>query len=41
MRKNKSKNKINYQHKELAGGRWQKLSFFEQMANIWAARINC
>lgn len=25
---------INYSHKELAGGRWQKLSFFEQMANI-------
>ncbi len=22
------------QHKNLAGGRWQKLSFFEQMANI-------
>jgi len=25
---------MNYEHKELAGGRWQKLSFFEQMANI-------
>ena len=25
---------MNYQHKELAAGRWQKLSFFEQMANI-------
>lgn len=24
----------NYLHKELAGGRWQELSFFEQMANI-------
>lgn len=24
----------NYIHKELAGGRWQKLSFFEQMANV-------
>ena len=24
----------NYQHKGLAGGRWQELSFFEQMANI-------
>ena len=24
----------NYQHKSLAEGRWQKLSFFEQMANI-------
>lgn len=23
-----------YQHKELAAGRWFKLSFFEQMANI-------
>lgn len=23
-----------FQHKELAGGRWQRLSFFEQMANI-------
>ena len=25
---------MNYQHKELAQGRWFKLSFFEQMANI-------
>ena len=25
---------MNYQHKELAAGRWQKLSFCEQMANI-------
>ena len=25
---------MNYQHKKLAGGRWEKLSFFEQMANI-------
>lgn len=25
---------MNYQHKNLASGRWQKLSFFEQMANI-------
>ncbi len=25
---------MNYQHKNLAAGRWQKLSFFEQMANI-------
>lgn len=25
---------INYQHKGLADGRWLKLSFFEQMANI-------
>jgi len=25
---------MNYQHKELAAGRWQKLSFLEQMANI-------
>lgn len=24
----------NYQHKDLADGRWQVLSFFEQMANI-------
>lgn len=23
-----------YQHKDLAGGRWNELSFFEQMANI-------
>lgn len=26
--------KVEYQHKELAGGRWFKLSFFKQMANI-------
>ena len=25
---------MKYQHKELAGGRWFKFSFFEQMANI-------
>jgi len=25
---------MNYQHQNLAGGRWQTLSFFEQMANI-------
>ena len=25
---------MNYQHKELAEGRWAKLTFFEQMANI-------
>jgi hypothetical protein len=25
---------MEYQHKNLAGGGWQKLSFFEQMANI-------
>lgn len=25
---------INYQHKELASGRWRKLSLVEQMANI-------
>ncbi len=25
---------MNYQHKSLAGGRWGKLSFLEQMANI-------
>jgi len=25
---------MEYQHKNLAAGRWQKLSFFEQMANI-------
>lgn len=25
---------MNYQHKELAAGKWEKLSFFEQMANI-------
>lgn len=25
---------MSYQHKELAGGRWEKLTFFEQMANI-------
>lgn len=25
---------MEYQHKDLAGGRWQELSFFEQMANI-------
>lgn len=25
---------MNYQHKNLAAGRWQELSFFEQMANI-------
>ena len=25
---------INYQHKNLAEGRWQNLPFFEQMANI-------
>ncbi|MFH2069134.1 MAG: hypothetical protein ABII89_06720 [Candidatus Omnitrophota bacterium] len=25
---------MNYQHKELAAGRWFKLTFFEQMANL-------
>ncbi|MDP2924149.1 MAG: hypothetical protein Q8O30_10600 [Candidatus Omnitrophota bacterium] len=25
---------MSYQHKDLAAGRWSKLSFFEQMANI-------
>lgn len=25
---------MNFQHKNLASGRWQKLSFFEQMANV-------
>ena len=25
---------MNYQHKQLASGRWFKLTFFEQMANI-------
>lgn len=25
---------MEYQHKELAAGRWEELSFFEQMANI-------
>jgi len=25
---------MNFQHKELSQGRWKKLSFFEQMANI-------
>jgi len=25
---------MNFQHKELSQGRWEKLSFFEQMANI-------
>ncbi|MEK6727179.1 MAG: hypothetical protein AABY28_00700 [Candidatus Omnitrophota bacterium] len=25
---------MNYQHKYLAAGRWSRLSFFEQMANI-------
>lgn len=25
---------MNYQHKNLAAGRWNELSFFEQMANI-------
>ena len=25
---------MNYQHKELAAGRWNKLSFLEKMANI-------
>ena len=25
---------INYQHKDLAAGRWSQLSFLEQMANI-------
>ncbi len=25
---------MNYQHQQLAAGRWQQLSFFEQMANI-------
>ncbi|MBN3039929.1 MAG: hypothetical protein JW867_02255 [Candidatus Omnitrophica bacterium] len=25
---------MNYQHKDLASGRWQTFSFFEQMANI-------
>ena len=26
--------KIKYQHKSLAGGRWQEFTFFEQMANV-------
>lgn len=25
---------MNYQHKNLAGGRWNELPFFEQMANV-------
>lgn len=25
---------MNYQHQQLAAGRWRQLSFFEQMANI-------
>lgn len=25
---------MNYQHKQLAAGRWEILSFFEQMANV-------
>ncbi|MDD3925893.1 MAG: hypothetical protein PHT33_04475 [bacterium] len=25
---------VNFQHKNLAAGAWQKLSFFEQMANV-------
>jgi len=25
---------MTYQHKKLAAGRWEKLTFFEQMANI-------
>jgi len=25
---------MSFQHKDMAGGSWQKLSFFEQMANI-------
>lgn len=25
---------MNYQHQNLAAGRWQRLTFFEQMANI-------
>ncbi len=25
---------MNYQHKNLAAGRWQTMSFFEQMANV-------
>lgn len=25
---------MKYQHKNLAAGRWQKLTFFEQMANV-------
>ena len=40
---------MNYQHKGLADGRWEKMSFFEQMANIgseveralnWKAKSN-
>jgi hypothetical protein len=40
---------VNYQHKDLAAGRWKELSFIEQMANIgseveralnWQARNN-
>ena len=27
-------NQIDYRHKNLASGRWFKLSFFEQMANV-------
>jgi hypothetical protein len=25
---------MNFQHKNLAGGRWQELTFFERMANV-------
>jgi hypothetical protein len=25
---------MNYQHEDLAAGKWKKLSFFEQMANV-------
>ena len=28
--------KRNFQHKDLANGRWNKLSIFEQMANVGA-----
>ncbi len=27
---------MNYRHRELAAGRWNELSFFEQMANVGA-----
>ncbi|GAG11515.1 unnamed protein product [marine sediment metagenome] len=32
--KKMARQKETYQHKQLAAGRWQKLTFFEQMANI-------
>ncbi len=41
---------MNYQHRELAAGRWNDLTFFEQMANVgaevgrtitWKSKMNC